>query len=104
MQDVETASLLAVFLFFTVLIFFVLERFINSKYNYSYQSNTKNFKEEIPSTKNKFIIHFFCLVPIIFGFIVPILFILGNVVYEFERIEFVKVFTNTSCPIKSLNF
>jgi len=92
MQDVETASLLAVFLFFTVLIFFVLERFINSKYNYSYQSNTKNFKEEIPSTKNKFIIHFFCLVPIIFGFIVPILFISGNVVYEFERIEFVKVF------------
>jgi len=53
MQDVETASLLAVFLFFVVVIFFFLERFFNSRYNFHYKPNTKKFKTENPSIIKK---------------------------------------------------
>ena len=37
-----------------------------------------------------------CLIPILLGFIIPILFIIGNVVYEFDRIDFEKVLDLTS--------
>ena len=96
MQDVETASLLAVFLFFVVLIFFFLERFFNSKYNFHYKPNTKKFKTESPSNIKRIIIHFACMLPVVLGFIIPILFIIGNVIYEFERIDFYKVINLTS--------
>jgi iron(III) transport system permease protein len=96
MQDVETASLLAVFLFFVVLIFFFLERFFNSKYSFHYKPNSKKFKTEDPTASKKLIIHFACIVPVTLGFIIPILFIIGNVIYEFERIDFYKVLNLTS--------
>lgn len=96
MQDVETASLLAVFLFFIVVLFFSLERFFNSRYNFNYKPNTKKFKSEDPSFSKKLVIHLMCLIPILLGFIIPILFIIGNVVYEFDRIDFEKVLDLTS--------
>ena len=39
MEDVNTASILAVCLLIFVSIFFILERYSNSKYNYNYKSN-----------------------------------------------------------------
>ena len=96
MQDVETASLLAVFLFFIVLLFFFLEKLFNSKYNFHYKPNTKKFKTENPSIRKKLIIHVSCMLPVLLGFIIPILFIIGNVIYEFERIDFYKVINLTS--------
>ena len=39
MQDVDTASLLAVSLFIIV-VFFSLERYINSNYQFNYSANT----------------------------------------------------------------
>ena len=96
MQDVETASLLAVFLFFIVVLFFSLERFFNLRYNFHYKPNTKKFKTESPSNIKKIIIHFACMLPVLLGFIIPILFIIGNVIYEFERIDFYKVINLTS--------
>ena len=96
MQDVETASLLAVFLFFIVVLFFSIERFFNLRYNFHYKPNTKKFKTESPSNIKKIIIHFACMLPVLLGFIIPILFIIGNVIYEFERIDFYKVINLTS--------
>ena len=49
MQDVQTASLLAVLLFFVVVLFFVIERFFNSRFKFNYQPNTKRHKSENPS-------------------------------------------------------
>ncbi len=91
MQDVETASLLAVLLFFIVVFFFSIERYLNSRYKFNYTPNTKKFKNEPLSFKNRFIIHLVCLIPIILGFLIPVLFIINNVIYEFSRIDFIKV-------------
>ena len=96
MGDVETASLLAVLLFFIVVFFFSIERYLNARYKFNYSPNTKKFKNESPSFKNRIIIHFVCLIPIILGFLIPVLFIINNVIYEFSRIDLVKVFNLTT--------
>jgi iron(III) transport system permease protein len=96
MQDVQTASLLAVLLFFVVVLFFVIERFFNSRFKFNYQPNTKRYKSENPSDIKKIILHLVCLVPILLGFLIPILFIIGNVIYEFERIDFSNLFSLTA--------
>ena len=96
MQDIETASLLAVILFFVVVVFFFAERWINSKFKFNYQPNTKKFINDEISSSKKILYHISCLIPIIFGFIIPVLFIVDNVIYEFERIDFIRVFDLTS--------
>ena len=96
MQDIETASLLAVILFFVVVVFFFAERWINSKFKFNYQPNTKKFINDEISLSKKILHHISCLIPIIFGFIIPVLFIVDNVFYEFERIDFIRVFDLTS--------
>ena len=96
MQDIETASLLAVILFFVVVVFFFAERWINSKFKFNYQPNTKKFINDEISSRKKILYHISCLIPIIFGFIIPVLFIVDNVFYEFERIDFIRVFDLTS--------
>ena len=88
MQDVQTASLLAVILFAIVVLFFMLERFFNSKFKFNYQPNTKKFENKENSMYSKILIHVSCLIPILLGFIIPVFFIINNVVYEFERIDF----------------
>ena len=37
-----------------------------------------------------------CLVPILFGFLIPVIFIINNVVYEYDRIDFNRLFNLTS--------
>ena len=96
MQDIETASLLAVILFFVVVVFFFAERWINSKFKFNYQPNTKKFISDENSLSKKIFYHISCLIPIILGFIVPVLFIVDNVIYEFERIDLVRVFDLTT--------
>ena len=45
-KDVQTASLLAIILFIVVVVFFMLERFLNSKFKFNYQPNTKKFTDK----------------------------------------------------------
>ena len=96
MQDVQTASLLAIILFVVVVVFFMLERFLNSKFKFNYQPNTKKFTENETSINKKILLHLSCLVPILFGFLIPVIFIVNNVVYEYERIDFNRLFNLTS--------
>ena len=96
MQDVQTASLLAIILFVVVVIFFMLERFLNSKFKFNYQPNTKKFTENESSINKKIFLHLSCLVPILFGFLIPVIFIINNVVYEYDRIDFNRLFNLTS--------
>jgi len=96
MQDVQTASLLAIILFTVVVIFFMLERFLNSKFKFNYQPNTKKFTENESSINKKIFLHLSCLVPILFGFLIPVIFIINNVVYEYDRIDFNRLFNLTS--------
>lgn len=96
MQDVQTASLLAIILFIVVVIFFMLERFLNSKFKFNYQPNTKKFTDNESSINKKIFLHLSCLVPILFGFLIPVIFIINNVVYEYDRIDFNRLFNLTS--------
>ena len=91
MQDVDTASLLAVSLFIIVLIFFFLERFTSSKYKFNYLVNTNQKSEFSLTNSRRLIIHLICLIPIVFGFLIPILFIINNVISEFSGINFSKL-------------
>ena len=105
MQDVDTASLLAVSLFIIVVIFFFLERFTSSKYQFNYSVNT-NQESNFSLTRSRLIIvHLICLTPIIFGFLIPILFIINNVIGEFSGINFNKlidlIFNTLSVSIAS---
>ena len=96
MQDVQTASLLAIILFVVVVIFFMLERFLNSKFKFNYQPNTKKYTDNETSINKKIFLHVSCLVPILFGFLIPVIFILNNVVYEYDRIDFHRLLNLTS--------
>ena len=91
MQDVDTASLLAVSLFIIVVIFFFLERFTSSKYQFNYSVNTKQKSNFSLTNSKRLLVHLVCLTPIVFGFIIPILFIISNVISEFSRINFSKL-------------
>tara|TARA_B100001996_G_scaffold242001_1_gene187232 strand:+ start:306 stop:1925 length:1620 start_codon:yes stop_codon:yes gene_type:complete len=91
MQDVDTASLLAVSLFIIVIIFFFLERFTNSKYKFNYSVNTNQTSNFLLTQSRRVIAHIICLIPIVFGFLIPILFIINNVINEFSRINFSKL-------------
>jgi iron(III) transport system permease protein len=88
MQDVQTASLLAMILFAIVVLFFIIERFCNSKFKFNYQPNTKKFVNKESSIYSQILTHVSCLAPILLGFVIPVLFIINNVIYEFERIDF----------------
>ena len=91
MQDVDTASLLAVSLFVIVVFFFFLERYINSNYQFNYSANTNQESNFSLSYSRRLVVHLVCLIPIIFGFLTPMLFIIDNVINEFARINFSKL-------------
>ena len=55
MVDIQTASLLAVFLFIVVALFFILERYVNSKYKFNYAINT-SVRSYFPNSKIKYVI------------------------------------------------
>jgi len=96
MQDVQTASLLAIILFVIVVIFFMTERLLNSKFKFNYQPNTKKFTSTETSISKKIVLHISCLIPIFLGFMIPVIFIINNVIYEYERIDFSRLFNLTT--------
>ena len=96
MQDVQTASILAVILFAIVVVFFIFERFLNSRFKFNYQPNTKKFIIKESSMSKKILLHMSCCIPVLLGFIIPVLFIIDNVIYEHESIDFDRVFNLTT--------
>ena len=79
MVDIKTASLLAVFLFIIVALFFILERYVNSNYKFNYAINS-GLRTYFPTSTIKFVIlNIVCLVPIVFGFLVPLFHMLKNI-------------------------
>ena len=99
MVDIQTASLLAVFLFIVVALFFILERYVNSKYKFNYAINT-SIRSYFPNSKIKYvIINLVCLVPIILGFIIPIIHMLKNILKKSLNHDFFDVLTLTGNTI-----
>lgn len=87
MEDVDTASILAVCLLIIVSIFFILERYSNSKYNYNYKSNDDVSGNYTLNKSSKSLIYFTCIIPFILGFFIPVIYIIKNAIDTFNKID-----------------
>lgn len=87
MEDVDTASILAVCLLIIVSIFFILERYSNSKYNYNYKSNDDVSGNYTLNKSSKSLIYFICLTPFMLGFFIPVIYIIKNTIDTFSKID-----------------
>ena len=87
MEDVDTASILAVCLLIIVSIFFILERYSNSKYNYNYKSNDDVSGNYTLNRSSKSLIYFICSIPFMLGFFIPVIYIIKNTVDTFSKID-----------------
>ena len=88
MQDFETASILAVCLLLIVSFFFVLERYSSSKYKYNYKPNDSVSGNYSLNRYWSSFIYVICLIPFIFGFFIPVIYIINNVIKTFNLIDF----------------
>jgi len=87
MGDVDTAKILAVCLLILVSLFFILERYTSSKYKYNYKPN-----DNISGTYNlgkslRLLINFICLIPFLIGFLIPLIYIVNNVLKTINLID-----------------
>ena len=88
MEDVNTASILAVCLLIIVSIFFILERYSTSKYRYNYKSNDSVSGNYSTNKLSYIYIYITCLFPFILGFFVPVIYIINNVIKTINIIDF----------------
>ena len=87
MQDFETASILAVCLLLLVTFFFILERYSNSKYKYNYKPNDSTSENYSISRYWRSSVYIICLFPFIFGFLIPVMYIVNNVIKTINIID-----------------
>ena len=87
MEDVNTASILAVCLLLIVSIFFILERYSTSKYRYNYKSNDSVSGNYSTSRLSYIYIYIICLFPFVLGFFVPVIYIINNFFIFFFQAE-----------------
>lgn len=88
MNDINTASILAVCLLVIVSIFFILERYTSSKYRYNYKSNDVVSGNYSTSKLSIIYIYIICSFPFVFGFLIPIIYIINNVFKTINIIDF----------------
>ena len=95
MNDTGAAIQLSSILLFIVAFLFILEKKLNKKKLFSSLKNTKPI-ELIKSTGNqKLLIYLVCLIPIIFSFIIPVLFNISNAIDNFDKIDLINLFQLT---------
>jgi iron(III) transport system permease protein len=88
MEDINTASILAVCLLITVSIFFILERYSSSKFKYNYKPNDTTSGNYSTNKFSRVLIYLLCLFPFILGFLIPVTFIINNVFKTINNIDF----------------
>ena len=87
MGDIGTAIQLSVILLIVVFLFFYLEKYYNSKFKFYYRVNSKVQSESTISGVNKFLVIILCAIPFLFGFLIPLIFIMNNVFMTFSSID-----------------
>ena len=88
MGETQTAIQLACLLLFFVLILFLIEKKLTSKNKFFYPLNSRIQKLNKINKKNLIISHIICLFPILFGFIVPVIFLINNSLSIINTINF----------------
>ncbi len=95
MDDVGTAIQLSTILLIVVFSFFYIEKYYNSKRKFYYRSNSKiQYLTKLLGLKKYFVI-LICIVPFLFGFLIPLFFISNNVFLTFYKTDFGDLFELT---------
>ena len=99
MNDISSAIILAFILMFIVFLLFFLEKKYHSKYKFNYSSNTKIQNLSETSLLNSILINLTCLIPFLFGFMIPLFFIINNSIGIFDKTDFHNLIELTSNSI-----
>ena len=104
MGDVGTAIQLSIILLIVVFSFFYIEKYYNSKTKFYYKTNSKIQSLNKLIGLNKFFAILICSIPFLFGFLIPLLFILNNVFFTYSSIDFKDLFelTYNSISVSSI--
>ena len=100
MGDIGTAIQLSVILLIVVFLFFYIEKYYNSKFKFYYGVNSKVQSVSSISGVNKFLVIILCATPFLFGFLIPLLFIMNNVFMTFSSIDLLDLLELTLNTIK----
>ena len=100
MGDIGTAIQLSVILLIVVFLFFYIEKYYNSKFKFYYGVNSKVQSVTSISGVNKFLVIILCAIPFLFGFLIPLLFIMNNVFMTFSSIDLLDLLELTLNTIK----
>ncbi len=92
MNDVTTAIQLSIILLLVVFIIFFGEKIWNSRYKFNYKINNKIENFSTTNFKKAFLSSLICLIPFAFGFLFPLIFIINNVIYTYDGINFSDLF------------
>lgn len=95
MEDINTASILAVCLLIIVSIFFIFERYTSSKYKYNYKPNDSVSGNYSTNKFSRIYIYLTCLFPFLLGFFIPVIYIINNVFKTINLIDFNELLTLT---------
>ena len=88
MNNIGTAIQLSVILLIIVLLFIYFEKLISAKSKYNYSINSKRQKLRDINKKKLFFLYLVCSFPVIFGFFIPVIFIIQNVIFTYFQIDF----------------
>jgi len=97
--DVGTAIQLACLLLFVVILFFLLEKISSSKTKFYYDTNVYIQKRISINKKKLLFVYIICSIPFVFGFLIPLFFIINNVIQTYSNIDFIRLFTLSSNTI-----
>ena len=104
MGDVGTAIQLSIILLIVVFSFFYIEKYYHSKIKFNYKTNSKIQSINKLIGVNKFFAILICSIPFLFGFLIPLLFILNNVFLTYSSVDFNDLFrlTYNSISVSSI--
>ena len=95
MNDTGAAIQLSSILLFIVAFLFFTEKYFNQFKRFSFSKNSKINTLNYTSKRNLFLIYTVCLVPIVLAFLIPVLFIILNIISISERIDLSRLFSLT---------
>ena len=90
--DINGAIQLACILLIFVLLLFYLEKKSLKNSQFYYSKNSDVFSRKLKKTSKPLLAYFMCIIPFLFGFILPVLFIINNTFHSFSETNFTKLF------------
>tara|TARA_B100000530_G_scaffold103545_2_gene64089 strand:- start:227 stop:1822 length:1596 start_codon:yes stop_codon:yes gene_type:complete len=90
--DINGAIQLACILLIFVLLLFYLEKKSLKNSQFYYSKNSDVFSRKLKKTSKPLLAYFMCIIPFLFGFILPVLFIINNTFHTFSETNFPKLF------------